>query len=101
MKGQSIHNAEAASQHPHIASWCESSALKLAKMRARMFDRERVEEGELRLWHLQSTSRESPPPPPTHLPASFNKHERSHVRFTVSEVAGQPTPVSTARINNC
>lgn len=31
MKGQRIHNAEATSQHPPIASWCESSALKLVK----------------------------------------------------------------------
>lgn len=31
MKGQRIHNAEASSQNPPIASWCESSALRLEK----------------------------------------------------------------------
>ena len=93
MKGQRIHNAEATSQHPPIASWCASSALKLVKMGMCVWERETK-------WALLVASAEkyawiSPP--------SCHQREWAFMFgvFTVSEVPGQPTFVSTAWINSC
>lgn len=96
MKGQRSHNAEATSQHPPIASRCESSALRLVKCELRCtsvcsFDWEKVSSagGICRAAHAWTC------------PAPRFIYEHSHVWFTVSEVLGQPTFVSLAWINNC
>ena len=56
--------------------------IKARQMWARMFDGERVEEGELRLWHLQSTSWVSPPTH-THPPTRFLSLESMSARMCV------------------
>lgn len=89
MKGQKIHNAEATSQHPPVASWCESSALKLVKCEGeRVCQRDKKGDS-----HVASAE--------IYVPGHRPNHEHSHVRPTVSEAPGQPTFVSAARIDNC
>ncbi len=75
MKGQRIHNAGATSQHPPIAPWCESSALKLVKCESEGVRLTERGKSELCLWHLQRYTPEYPLPPAT------REYERSRVRF--------------------